>query len=318
MASLITNPGNAGVTRPYKEVQLTAKRPLIIGEVLFDEFPSGHCVLGGAPFNVAWNVQGLGLMPLFVSAVGADDEGTEVRARMEAWGMDTRALQVTDRWPTGKVRVELNGDEPRYCILPNQAYDEILSPDSDALRGEFSLLYQGSLAYRSSTSRSTIGRIMREAGIPRFVDINIRQPWFDPESAVELLGDATWIKLNADELAFLANTECHTTRQIAEAVRRVRGMYCARCFFVTCAASGAYAIDQDSEILFVDAPTPTPFIDAVGAGDAFSAAVIVGITRGLPLLDILTSAVQFASNTCEFQGATSTAREHYVLPVPTH
>ena len=32
-------------------------RPVVFGEVLFDCFPDGSRVLGGAPFNVAWHCQ---------------------------------------------------------------------------------------------------------------------------------------------------------------------------------------------------------------------------------------------------------------------
>ena len=293
---------------------MNSKRPLIVGEVLFDEFPNGKRVLGGAPFNVAWNLQGLGKNPLFVSAVGTDDEGREVQARMEAWGMDATALQVTEKWPTGRVRVVFQGEEPQFCILDNQAYDEIHVPDLHASRSEFSLLYVGSLAYRSTTSRHTINRLMNGTGLPRFVDVNIRQPWFERASVAELLDHADWIKLNVDELSFLADVECRTPQQVAEAVFVLRERHRARSFFVTCAASGAYAIDEDGEVTFAEAPTPTPYIDAVGAGDAFSAAIIVGIDHGLSLTAMLASAVRYASNTCKIQGATSTQRAHYALP----
>ena len=50
-------------------------RPVILGEVLFDRFPDATEVLGGAPFNVAWHLQGFGAAPLFVSRVGADAAG---------------------------------------------------------------------------------------------------------------------------------------------------------------------------------------------------------------------------------------------------
>ena len=33
--------------------------PIIFGEVLFDIFPDGNQVLGWAPFNAAWYLQGL-------------------------------------------------------------------------------------------------------------------------------------------------------------------------------------------------------------------------------------------------------------------
>lgn len=54
-------------------------KPLIhvFGEVLFDCFPDGRRVLGGAPFNVAWNLQAFGLAPQFISRVGDDLDGKE-------------------------------------------------------------------------------------------------------------------------------------------------------------------------------------------------------------------------------------------------
>ena len=50
-------------------------KPLIYGEILFDIFPGDKKVLGGAPFNVAWHLQGFGLAPLFMSRIGEDAEG---------------------------------------------------------------------------------------------------------------------------------------------------------------------------------------------------------------------------------------------------
>lgn len=58
----------------------------IFGEVLFDYFPDGNRVLGGAPFNIAWHLQAFGLFPHLVSRVGCDREGEQVRSAMESWG----------------------------------------------------------------------------------------------------------------------------------------------------------------------------------------------------------------------------------------
>ncbi len=54
------------------------ERPVIFGEVLYDCFPDGQAVLGGAPFNVAWHLQGFGRAPLFISRVGDDPLGHHV------------------------------------------------------------------------------------------------------------------------------------------------------------------------------------------------------------------------------------------------
>ena len=67
-------------------------RPIIFGEVLFDCFPDGSRVLGGAPFNVAWHLQAFGAEPLFVSRVGNDPMGRKIRDAMLQWGMDTSGL----------------------------------------------------------------------------------------------------------------------------------------------------------------------------------------------------------------------------------
>ena len=70
------------------------KRPLVFGEVLFDCFPDGAEVLGGAPFNVAWHLQGFGQEPLFVSRIGDDIRGNQIRAAMSDWGMSLSGLQL--------------------------------------------------------------------------------------------------------------------------------------------------------------------------------------------------------------------------------
>ena len=56
-----------------------SSRPCIFGEVLYDHFPDGSRVLGGAPFNVAWHLQAFGLAPRFISRVGDDAEGRKLR-----------------------------------------------------------------------------------------------------------------------------------------------------------------------------------------------------------------------------------------------
>src|SRR5690606_31337572 len=100
-------------------------RPVIFGEVLFDVFPDGTAVLGGAAFNVAWNLRGLGLDPLFVSRVGDDERGRGVLGAMERFGMDTSAVEVDPIRPTGVVTVAFRDGEPSYEIIADQAYDRI-------------------------------------------------------------------------------------------------------------------------------------------------------------------------------------------------
>ncbi len=291
---------------------MPTRQPLICGEVLFDEFPDGKRVLGGAPFNVAWNLQGLGLAPVFVSAVGRDQAGDQVRVSMQSWGMATAGLQVSQESPTGRVQVTLDAGEPTFTILDRQAYDDIRFP-SLPTSDDFWLSYVGSLAFRREPSRSTIRRLIQESGLPRFVDINLRPPWFERETVDELLAGAEWIKLNADELSWIAEADCLTGDDIGRATEKLRRRYGGRQYFITCGSAGAYAIDDAGTRLFVEAPAPAPMVDAVGAGDAFAAATIFGIDRDLAMDELLQVAVGFASRACTIQGATSQNHNHYSI-----
>ncbi len=177
-------------------------RPLIFGEVLFDRFPDGSAVLGGAPFNVAWHLQAFGMEPLFVSSVGADLLGEQVLHAMREWGMDLSGLQTDTCHPTGVVDVSFSQGEPHYHIVSDSAWDHISYqrlPALSTLPG--CLLYHGSLALRQVVSRTAWQRLNEQTSVLRFIDINLRDPWWAGEAIGQLLAGARWLKLNADELA---------------------------------------------------------------------------------------------------------------------
>jgi len=281
--------------------------------VLFDCFPDGRNVLGGAPFNVAWNLQGLGHEPTLVTAVGRDDPGEVVRCKMAGWGLSTEGLQVSERWPTGTVQVKLQDGQPAFEILADQAYDDIGFPGFPVSPDRFSLLYFGSLAYRSEVSRKTIQHLMQESQLPRFVDINIRQPWFDMEWIPQLLDGSRWIKLNDAELSYITGMPSKTETEIKTAVNQLHSEHGGEHYFITCGATGAYAFNfsKTASHVFAEAPKPEPLLDAVGAGDALTAAMIHGISQNQALDKVLDFAVRFASRICTIRGATTENREFY-------
>ena len=100
-------------------------RPVVVGEVLFDHFPDGSRVLGGAPFNLAWHLRAMGLEPLLITRVGSDPEGAEVLETMARWGLDVSAVQLDHRHATGAVHVRFDGGEPVFDIPSGQAWDHL-------------------------------------------------------------------------------------------------------------------------------------------------------------------------------------------------
>jgi fructokinase len=268
----------------------------IFGEVLFDHFPDGSRVLGGAPFNVAWHLQAIGFSPRFISRVGRDSEGEQVRDAMAQWGMECSGLQLDPERPTGLVRVSLEDGEPSYDIVEDCAYDAI---EPVALK-TCSLLYHGSLATRSSTSAGALARLRAIPPQRVFIDVNLRPPWWQRDSVTRLLQGAGWVKLNRDELLLLQGGD-GSPRDQARAFLQEYGL---EGLVVTMGSEGAELFLANGERALV-APEPAmEVVDTVGAGDAFAAVIIAGLVGGWSPELMLQRAQQFAGAVVGQRGAT--------------
>ncbi|MBX3420709.1 MAG: hypothetical protein KF752_04050 [Pirellulaceae bacterium] len=320
--------------------RLPALRPMIVGEVLFDCFDDVQ-VLGGAPFNVAWNLTGLGLQPLMVTAVGDDALGSEVVRRMQQWGMDRSGLQVLADKATGRVDIRVTNGQPSYQFWDDVAYDHIRSLDSLVDWNSIGLIYHGSLALRGATSRETIRHLRRQASCPVFVDVNIRMPHFDRSWIDPLLVGADHVKLNNDELHWLVSSLGSGSGHMAELdnagqTDRVdeRGGRCWNKFidqagvlqrqfgisnlWITAGELGAAWLGNDGQYCVQAASPVADLVDTVGAGDALSAVIIRGImTRQSPQIS-LAQAVRFASRVCALRGAISTDPAVYNMDLTVH
>jgi fructokinase len=274
-------------------------RPVVFGEVLFDVFPDGTEVMGGAPFNVAWHLQAFGLRPLFVSRVGDDALGHAIRDAMRQWGMDLARLQTDPVHPTGTVKVSLRKGEPTFEIKADRAYDHI-DPDQLPDLPEGSLLYHGSLALREADSRTALTRIKKASNLRAFVDVNLRPPWWEKETVLALVQAATWVKINGDELALLVPEGGERPEQ----ARLLQERFGLEGVFVTEGAAGAFACAPAADLHRVRPQGGIQVVDAVGAGDAFAAVLILGLARGWPLQQGLDRAQAFASAMVGRQGAT--------------
>jgi len=276
----------------------------IFGEVLFDIFPDGNRVLGGAPFNLAWHLQAFGQPARFISRLGDDAAGREICEAMRDWGLDTQALQTDSDHPTGRVEVRVTDGEPQYRIVPDCAYDFIAS---EAL-GDFPcrLLYHGSLALRNPASAQALSRLKEKGVGTLFMDVNLRRPWWRRETVLALIDDADWVKMNAAELRLLHDGGGDDVLQAAEAFRlrhRLKGVV------VTRGQDGALAVSEGLEAIQVrPAKTEQQVVDTVGAGDAFASVLVLGLMRAWPLALTMTRAQAFASMLVSRQGAV--VRDH--------
>lgn len=281
-------------------------RPLVFGEALYDVFPGGVEVLGGAPFNVAWNLAGFGLSPHFISRVGDDERGEAVISAMKRFGMDISGVQVDPERPTGVVKVEMTETSHTFDILADQAYDYIDGDDAVSELGDTTppMLYHGSLALRSDRSRNALEHIKSRTDCPVFVDVNLRPPWCGGREGWDAIRGARWAKLNDDELAEIQ--EGHKAnygdlRSMAQYMLAEAGL---ELLVVTMGEQGAFIVTETG---VVENPAPMADIkkDTVGAGDAFSAVVMAGLALGWPVEVTVERALSWASTVCGLRGATS-------------
>jgi len=280
--------------------------PLIFGEVLFDSFPDGREVLGGAPFNVAWNLQALGLSPLLVSKVGDDSLGRQIREIMRSWEMDCHGLQIDPSHPTGRVDIELTNGEPQFTILPDQAYDHISGFDLDP-QVKPAFLYHGSLALRNIASLNTLTQLKQQYKCPVFVDVNLRTPWWNNEQVLSFIKDATWLKLNDVELEALFPGSA----ELDVRCRNLLDRFDLEGVFVTLGEKGAAALNRDNVYTSTKPPENIKIIDTVGAGDAFSSVLLLGLMQNWSQDFTLQCAQQLASAVVEQRGAISYDKKFY-------
>lgn len=274
-------------------------RPVIFGEVLFDCFPDGSVVLGGAPFNVAWHLQAFGMAPVFISRVGDDPLGHRIRDTMHAWEMDTSGLQLDSAHPTGKVEIRFVDGEPQYEIIDQQAYDFIDAAAVPPLQ-QGAVLYHGSLALRNAASRQTLEEIRRLYTPCVLVDVNLRDPWWRQEDILQLLEGGSWVKLNEHELALLVPG----VEDPADAMAQLLRDYGLELLIVTRGSAGAVAITAAGEESRVAPQRVAQVTDTVGAGDAFTSVLLLGQAHNWPLPLLLERAQQFASAIVGVRGAT--------------
>ena len=250
-----------------------------IGELLWDMLPGGK-QLGGAPANVARHVCSLGETGIVVSRVGADSLGRELLARFHGAGWSREFIQIDSVHPTGTVSVRLAADgSPSFEISEAVAWDFIEGTRAlDSLASRAAAVCFGTLAQRFEVSRRTIRRFLRhtDPGTIRLFDVNLRGDFCSRELVEDSLRAANAAKLNRDELEVvrsMLSLPGDDEKVIAELAARFDLQVVA----LTKGAQGSLLYADGA--FFAHAGFPARVVDTVGAGDAFAAALLVGLLR---------------------------------------
>jgi fructokinase len=286
-----------------------ARRPTVvgIGEILWDLFPTG-ARFGGAPANFVCSVAELagdGIDVSMVSGVGRDELGDRGLESLRAHGVDTSCVAAIDR-PTGQVHVTLDAaGQASYQFAADTAWDEIAWSDGlSQLAARANAVCFGTLGQRSEISRQTILRFVRAtpAESLRVLDVNLRPPFWNRRVVLESLELASVLKLSDAELPILADalrfsgTDDALLQQLVE-------RFSLRLVALTRGAAGAVLLSASGERSDLPAPATT-VVDTVGAGDSFTAALVIGLLGGLPLATINAWGNRVAAFVASQSGAT--------------
>jgi fructokinase len=284
--------------------KMTARHRIAgLGEVLWDAFPEGE-TFGGAPANVACHCRSLGADAFVISCVGQDERGREARRFLDQRGVIVSGVAVSGEHETGVVLVTLDATgKPEYDIRQGVAWDYIpWTDDMEGIAGGLDAVCFGSLCQRNDVSRLTIRKCL-DAVMPaclRVFDVNLRQSFYSREVIVSSLAAADVLKLNDEELPVMAAL-LGLTGTDEEQLRGLIGRYGLKLAALTRGGEGALMMTPAESSSAV--PPPTDVINTVGAGDSFTAAMVVGFLRGRPLDEINRHANAVAAYVCTQHGA---------------
>lgn len=255
----------------------------VVGEVLWDVFPES-ARLGGAPLNFAVHANRLGHQPILISALGHDDLGSRAAKEIAALGLRLDMVRHSEKYATGTAVVSV---DPRghasYRIPRPAAYDDIVLA-SNQLQAIGALqpgwIYYGTL-FASTPSGMAILRQLLTAlpNASRFYDVNLRVGFQSMDVVAQLISQAHVVKLNESEAhavgahfglsgapeAFCREGAARFGWNAAAVTLGERGCVVWR--------RGDFAADQGQRVNVAD---------TVGAGDAFSAALLHGLIEGWP------------------------------------
>ncbi len=283
-----------------------------LGEVLWDIFPDGKRLLGGAPANFAFHAHQFGHEGIVVSRIGDDDLGREILRELTDRGPRTDAIQVDPDRPTGTVQVTVADDGTHdFVITPDVAWDRLVATESlvELVAGADVVCF-GTLAQRAEASRSAIDHLLTRAGGMKVFDINLRQDDWSADVIEAGLRHCQVVKFNDEELAVLRRLDLVPTND--DTVAWCRGLldkYEVRLVALTRGSRGAMLVSADDWVDEVGVAVVVA--DSVGAGDAFTAAMADALLRDVPLDGVAAFANRLGAYVASQPGATPTLPDAY-------
>jgi fructokinase len=238
------------------------------GEILWDVLLSG-AKPGGAPMNVAYHLQKLGMSATLISKIGKDRWGDDLIALLQKQTIITSYIQIDKERATGIVNALLKeGNEVEYDIVFPVAWDFIsMQQELVSLVQQTKYFVFGSLASRNDVSANTLLQLL-EAANTKVLDINLRPPHFTKATLETLLYQTDILKLNEHEANLIAGW-FNQFDSLQDQVKSIQEHFKIDTILVTRGEHGALINEKGN--FYEHSGYKIKVEDTVGSGDAFLA-----------------------------------------------
>ncbi|MBN1883673.1 MAG: hypothetical protein JW885_16010 [Deltaproteobacteria bacterium] len=237
---------------------------------------------GGAPANVAVGAALLGGSVGFIGKVGDDPFGKKLVRVLESYGVDTSAVSFAEYARTMLAFVSLTEEGDRdFVFYRHPSADMLIVPEDvpDGYLDGIRIFHFGSISLIGEPSRSTTLTLVekaRNAGALISFDPNIRMSlWPDEDTARETIMMAIKLshvtKLSGEEAELIARDPN------PKRAGRIIEMMGPGLVAVTLAEKGCVAVTARYGVEVMGHKMKVA--DTTGAGDAFTAAMLVNLTE---------------------------------------
>ena len=280
------------------------QRIVILGDAIADKFLHGSIsrvsreapvfilrhqqteTLPGGAANCAMNLVALGARVSLISVTGRDESGSELRAKLEAAGIDIAGIVVSDKvQTTTKVRIlagqshsskqqviridyegaPLNDEEVRSAIL-----DRL----EQALKGANACVISD---YNYGVVDLRAAALIRKiASVPVLVDSRFRLSEFTGFTAATP---------NEEEVENLAGASISSTEDLENAAQQLKKNLGHHALLVTRGSQGITLLEGDAAPVHIRAVGAQQAVDVTGAGDTVIATFALALASGASFAD---------------------------------
>ena len=280
------------------------QRIVILGDALADKFVHGSIsrvsreapvfilrhqhteTLPGGAANCAMNLVALGARVSLISLTGDDESGSELRAKLEAAGVDIEGVVVSDKvQTTTKVRIlagqshsskqqVIRIDYEGAPLADEAVRSAILKRLEHAFAGANGIVISD---YNYGVVDARAAELIRKAvDVPVLVDSRFRLSEFPGFTAATP---------NEEEVENLAGASIASTEDLESAARELKRCLGHHALLVTRGSQGMTLLEGDAAPVHIRAVGAQQAVDVTGAGDTVIATFALALASGASFAD---------------------------------